>query len=193
MVGLLAILLAMAMFLAMVLFAQLKFQEVKERTQVYLCLKYLIVQTQKHIRFIGNLNRSIVASHSFSLIPLPGMAAVGEKMRRALKTLQMMDYFSYMKKLVANDYCLSTQGLGFLQNVPYQTRGRISLARKEDGTTIVREKKWRVVVKRGSIVLETIWILKNALESTPELSTREFFSVEGVEGGRFWNPLSGVP
>ena len=185
--GLWAILFAFALFLATVLISQRRFQEVRERTQIYLCFQYLIVETKRHIRFISRLNKSILSSHSTSLIPLPGMAALGENIRRALKALQTMNYVSYVKKVLANDYCLWTQGTSFLQNVPYRTRGKGLLARRGDGTTVVRRERWKVFVKRGPITLEATWNLNSSLTSKPQLVTRELST-----GGRFWNPSFGV-
>jgi hypothetical protein len=119
---------------------------ISNRAQVYLCQKYLNILTLDYIKSISSLNN------------LP------------ININQQIEVQSiYFNRLANNPYCHSGQSSEFLKNNIYQSK------RNSEGALTLRLKQWKNIIqdKNGEIALESSFLLKNHLDTTPLITTKE--------------------
>lgn len=115
---------------------------IKNRLKLYLCFKYLNKATKKYIKRMNAYNGVIQVTNAMKLNPKTTAAA--QTTQKLTIVLQNLYHLSYVKKIISNRYCTSTQPFFYIKKIPYQTKTLFKLQRGPDKTTELRKKKWQV-------------------------------------------------
>ena len=179
--GLLAVLFVTTFFVASVFWGQQRLKEIENRIDAYLCFKEHIVLTRRYIGKIGKINIALKSAFMASL--LPGGKIATETIH-LLKKAQTTIHFSHIRRLSTLKYCSMKQKLMFIKNTPYKLTKGLIFRRKINGTTIIRRKKWKILVKKGDVLLRADWWMQSSLDVNSIPKTQEVASP-------WWNPSYG--
>lgn len=158
--------------------------KIRARAQLYLCFKYLNYESAYYVRKMGNMNKLIHIAWEMS--HFPQTAAQGKAMQLMLQLSQDAIHVSYVKKLIKNPHCNSTQSSFFLKNLPYKSHALLKLKRMFDGSSKLVQTKWKYLVweqkfkaKKSPLILQSSFQVPNRYSSQVEWSSKEL-SAEGL-------------
>ncbi len=134
-------------------------KKIKNRSQFYLCLKFLHVNQRFYIKEIANLNKLILAS-------------ITPEIRNSLILKQEESYLSYLKNFRKNRFCDLKQSLSFIKNNPYKRAG-LKFIRGADQTTIVARGSWKNEIKSKYNLVWIFYTLGNSLQDSPQVRFQE--------------------
>jgi hypothetical protein len=112
------------------------------RSQLYLCFKYLDINTESYIENIVLGNYSIQAINISAIIN----PATSNASRALIQQAQQIAHYSYLKKMISNNYCSTLQATFFIKNTPYSTNAIGILRRNKFGVTITRQNIWNIFI-----------------------------------------------
>ncbi len=133
------------MFSLLLLFFAIKFKvelkESKYRSNSYLCMNYLNIKTANYIYDITALNWLL---RSTAAATLSGAATAQAKAaHKILEISRDARHTYFLKELFTSHYCSKEMVIPALIKLPYKARGVVKLETNIDGTTIIRENKWK--------------------------------------------------
>ena len=112
------------------------------RSQLYLCFKYLDINTESYIKNITIGNYSIQAINISAIIN----PATTNASRAIIQQVQQIAHYSYLKKILSNKYCSTLQAASFIKNTPYLTNAIGVLKRNKFGVTITKQNIWNIYI-----------------------------------------------
>ncbi len=156
--------------------AQIK---LKQRADLYLCMKTITVNTQKYLKKMKRFNRGIkLAGYSKIVFTLfPQLAVLGasssESIKRLLQGLQNAYHISYLNKM-RKQFSKRCPFNPSLIISPYSTIGLVLLKRDKIGAAKLRKKKWRTYIRKHLLILVANFQIKKKLRiQVKELSIPE--------------------
>lgn len=112
------------------------------RSQLYLCFKYLDINTDSYIKNIVLGNYSIQTINISAILnPVASNAS-----RALIQQTQQIAHYSYLKKIISNNYCSTLQASFFIKNTPYLTNTIGTLRRNKLGVTITKQNLWNIFI-----------------------------------------------
>lgn len=135
----------LCLFAALLLYFTFQLQKISQtrtHTRSLLCLKNFVVESNKYLKKMELLNKTIQASHLASLIPTTRPAAQATK--KASQIAQQILHVAYMKKTQFNYPCQLQNRVQFIKTTLVKTSGRIILKRKHPAGTTIRNLKWKI-------------------------------------------------
>ncbi len=134
-----------AMFSLLLIFFATKFKvelkEAKYRRDSYLCMNHLNIKTANYIYDMTALNWLLRSAAAAALSIIATVEAI--EVHKALEIARDARHAYFIKELFTYKYCSKEMVLPALTKLPYQTKGIVRLKTNIDGTTIIREKKWK--------------------------------------------------
>jgi hypothetical protein len=150
---------------------KLEHQELKYRTQAYLCYQYLNNETLNYIDSIGSFNQAIRVLFMGEITII--LASESYEAINELKMLRKLAHLSYLKNISANTKCEFKQAKDYIINLPYKMTSPIEFEENFDGTTILKSNIWNNHIKAKSLgirannafQIETKYFLKSSLDT----------------------------
>jgi hypothetical protein len=124
---------------------KLEHQELKYRTQAYLCYQYLNNETLNYIDSIGSFNQAIRVLFMGEITII--LASESYEAINELKMLRKLAHLSYLKNISANTKCEFKQAKDYIINLPYKMTSPIEFEEIFDGTTILKSNIWNNHIK----------------------------------------------
>jgi hypothetical protein len=142
-------------------------KSIRNRSQTYLCFKYLIVETDNYITKMAYLNRAIATLYPLTFTP---EAAAAEIAIKTAITSQYITHFSYLKNISKNRYCSFYQATNFVTNIPF-----LISKRSINQTAKIRRNRWIITVtsKKIKLILRGQYRLKNRFTKKAKLKVKE--------------------
>lgn len=175
---LLFVILSSALFMLIVLkimILQFQIEQIKDRSQLYLCMKSKTSLLKRYMRQMSIANRTITTLYPSTKLP-PPVGPIAKGLHRGAVLTQNVLHISAMKKLILPKYCSVTQQGSFINFLPYKTRSPWLLRRSFDGSVPLKRKKKKIWLISNSkkIIIEAIISAKSRYQSRPKIKTKEF-------------------
>lgn len=123
-------------------------RKIIQRSNNYLCFKFLNTNAGNFLNYIAKTNRSIQAVTTFGLIPVLTLPAT--KIKKGLQLSQYLIYLVFIEKITLAPNCSFRDRLNVINNNPYRRKGGLFLSRLPDGTMALRKNKWEISISNAS-------------------------------------------
>ena len=146
----------LCLFAAILLYFTFQLEEISQtrtHTKSLLCLKNFVIESNKYLKKMELLNKTIQSSHFASFIPATRPAA--QITKKTSQVAQQILHIAYMKKTQFNYPCQLQNRFQFINTSLSMTSGRTILKRKLPIGTTIRNLKWKVkfiIIHRNRII-----------------------------------------
>ena len=148
-------------------------QVIRERKQVYLCLKESEFKKRSYLKKMGHLNKLVHAA--FLARAIPPISPYAKRVQQAAQNIQLFIHISELKNAMSFKNCSSLFSLSYLRTLPYKTKSA-RLVRRLDGTTALKKKKWKEYLwsSNKNIILQSSLKVSSRFSSKFEIKRKEF-------------------
>lgn len=148
-------------------------QVIRERKQVYLCLKETEFLKTSYVKTMGNLN--IVIHAAFLARAIPPISPYAQRIQKTAQYFQQLFHFSQLKNSLSLKNCSSLVSLNYIRTLPYKSK-LTRLIRRLDGTAVLKKKAWKEYLwsNNENIFLQSSFKMKSRFSTNVEIQRKEF-------------------
>jgi hypothetical protein len=148
-------------------------QDIRERKQIYLCLKETEFLKRNYVESMGQLNS--VIRGAFYARAIPAITIYAQRIQQVAQYFQQFIHISQMKKAMSLKNCSSLVSLNYIRTLPYKSK-YLRLVRRLDGSTPIRKKSWKEYLwsPHRNILLQSSVALKSRFSTELKVKRKEF-------------------